>query len=342
MSDVTLPESATTTPPESAAAPRRSSGRWIGFIVFVALLAAGGVSYQRYAALHAGSQQLSGNLDTLDAQVHNNDETVTLHEKRIEALEEKVRQLEERKPEAAPAPADTPSASAPIPGGNDVERIAALEKEVAELKAAPRSSGGGIAATTQAIKLFSVFSRLGTAVASGRPFATELAAFVDESGGDENAGPLASLAPYADSGVPTLEGLFASFEDAADAATGADETPPDNAGFWARFVYNVTHMVKIRKIQDAGSGNSVNAIIARAQTDLQNGEVEAALAEIKTLPELPQSSFSTWIEDAQMTLDTPELLSRLEEDVMRKALHADAKPAAGGKAEPSVQVGNQP
>jgi len=290
-------------------------------LLLLALLAAaiGGAYYvsgQR-------ARESAARLDVLETQLKSLEDTTALHENRIKTLEDAP-----RKQGGTPPPGTTPLAAAPSPPPSE-DRIAALEKEIAALKAASPGDSGRI---IQSIRLLSAFHRLSDKVIGGKPFAVELATFEEAAGPDESTALPAALAPYADSGIPTFATLLATFDQAADSLNAAQGVPPANAGFWERFKYNLAHLITVRRLDDAQTGSSVDAIVGRAQAHLEREEIEAAAAEIKSLPDSARGNFSAWLDDAETVTQAPSLVDQMEEQVMQKAFHPPAPLSAPAPA----------
>ena len=203
------------------------------------------------------------------------------------------------------------------------DRIATLEKQVKALKtSAPPQSAEQV---YQAIALLSAFHRLSTNIVSGKSFAAELSAFQEKFGTDTDkslSDAISAITPYADNGVPTPAALAAAFDDVL-ASMKNNEAAPENATLWQILLFNLSHMVTVRKIDKTQTGNTVDAVTGRAEDDLYNGALEAAIAEVKTLPDNVRNNYSTWIEDAQITCTVPSIVEQMEEKVMKKAFSAN-------------------
>jgi len=311
---------------DDALPPVKTRSPLLRIAVVLLLLIAAVAGYLHYnASQQVGKVQVNDNLAVLDVRLENLDRSISLHEKRIAALEETAK---------TPAPATA--------NGKDEERITALEKEIAALKSAPPANAGtatmGGEQTFHAIRMLSAFNRLSDKIIGGKPFAAELSAFEEQDSDVASSKPVTTLAPYADSGVPSYATLLSSFDESLDQLNILEATPPVGAGIWDRFVFNLKHLINIRRITSATTENSVDAIVARAEAHLENEEIEAAIAELKSLPDTARSSFAGWIEDAQLSTQAPALLDAAEEQVMQKAFHTEPPAPA---SPPAVQPGTK-
>lgn len=124
-------------------------------------------------------------------------------------------------------------------------------------------------------------SGLKTAIDRGGPFAAELEAFASVAPDDPAVGELRTLAA---TGVPTRARLVAQFPDAADAMIAAMNPVPADAGIVDRLFASAKSMVRVRKVGEV-EGDSVEAIAARLEVRLTDGDLAAALAEWGKLPD---------------------------------------------------------
>ncbi len=306
------------------------------FVLLVLLIGAF-AWYERYFTnQRIGGQQVYDNLAVFDARLQNLENSILLHEKRLKEVEDAVQKLA-----AAPAPPailQPPAASAPAIAPND-DRIAALEKEIETLKAT--SDHMDSEKIYKSIRILSAFHRLSDKIMSGKPFATELTAFEEVAAPDESAGsPLSTLAPYADSGIPTFAILLVTFDQSIEGLNNAQAIPPASASLWERFKYNIAHMITIRRIDEVQSGTSPDAIVGRAQAHLEREEIEAAVSEIKSLPENLRTNFASWLDDAQIVTEAPSLVAQIEEQVMQKAFNTQP-PAPAPLAPPAQDAAPQ-
>jgi hypothetical protein len=202
---------------------------------------------------------------------------------RIESLENKLKLLEESTPiQAAPA---------------DQTRMETLEATIAGLKeqvAAQSHLAGDLTAVT-------AFSQLKDAIARGDGFALPLErledAFADVP---EKRALFAPLAPFAETGLPTLAVLQKSFEKTIPALLYKEEPG------------SVFSLIRIRKVGEQQQGASDEAVIARAEAKLKSGNVGNCLKELEALSPAAAADAETWMKNAADYLAAQEALQAIE------------------------------
>lgn len=212
---------------------------------------------------------------------------------------------------AAPASesALTPSA-APAPGaaatGSLNERLDRLESGQARLK--------GAAAEALAA------ADLSQAAATSRPFADELAALQRLA---PDSADLRALAPYAQAGAPSRTALAKALSDLDDRLAVAARTPSEGSGALARVGHVLAAVFTIRRI-DRLTGNDPDAVLARAQAEADDGDLEGALADIDRLPPAGRDAAAGWRARAQRRVDLDRLVAAVRTDAERGLAQAAA------------------
>jgi len=242
---------------------------------------------------------------------------------------------------AAPAhPADTATAAALAALGN---RVAALEQRPQPPAASPQDMAklqqdvaalttrlGQIAAaqTAQANPdriLFAGLAALRAAVAGSGPFDGELAAVTALAHGDAAVAaalqPLAAAAALGIPGTALLAQRFAA-ETApaifrAEAAAPVTET---GTGWGQRILARLRALVVVQRI---GGGDATAGAVARAQQALDNGDLAAAVAALKSLSGAPQAAAAPWIALAQRRIAAEEALGKLLHQVALRIVAED-------------------
>lgn len=212
--------------------------------------------------------------------------------------------------DAAPArlQGDRPLLGGPIaPAAPTVapENVARLENRVAVLETGQQraldAAGAALAAAT-----------LADAAQTARPFAQELA-------GLERVLPLSpdlrALTRLAQDGAPTRAGLAAEFETLAGRAAVAARDPGRNADFLARLRHALSGIVSIRKV-GATQGSSPDALLDRAQTLLNEGDLEGAVAAVQTLPTPSQTVLASWRAAAERRVEIDRHIATIRADAL--------------------------
>jgi hypothetical protein len=190
------------------------------------------------------------------------------------------------------------------------ERVAKLETAIDKGMAGSKSAAAAIA-----------FANLSSAVAEGRPFAAELAtikSFVADPG---DLGPLPA---YADKGIATVPELARSFAASRDAALAA-ASPAPSGSLIDRLLASASTLVKVKRVDEAATGDSASAVLARAEALLDKGDLAGSVKQIETLDGAPREAFSAWLDEAKARLSADAILQRLEATLLASASTAPEK-----------------
>lgn len=184
----------------------------------------------------------------------------------------------------APVPPTAPvvePAPAPVAdGGGLVQRVELLESDRARLASAAASA---LAA-----------GALVEAAQGSRPFSAEVKALA----AIDPTLDLRALAIEAERGAPSRAALAASFPEYAARAASAARAPGDGAGVLARVGYALSRVVALRRVGET-SGAGPDAVLARAEAQIQDGEVVAALATLEALPADAKDALGPWRDRAE-------------------------------------------
>jgi hypothetical protein len=170
------------------------------------------------------------------------------------------------------------------------EKIAALEQGQAELSKQLQDRLATLETRldepAQQVDLARAIAAAGlkSAIDRGGSFVSELEAFASVAPDDPAVPELRDLAA---SGVLSRSDLIERFGDAANRAIAAAEPADPNAGLVDRLMSSALSVVKVRKVGEV-EGDSAEAIAARAEARLVNGDLAGALAEWNALPETAQ------------------------------------------------------
>lgn len=224
--------------------------------------------------------------------------------------------------EAPPAPiVATPPlkggpSAAPASSGNP-ENLAQLEGRVALLESGQQraldAAGAALAAAT-----------LSDAARTARPFAEALA-------GLERVLPqssdLRALGQLAQDGAPTRAGLAAEFESLSGRAAVAARDPGRGADFLARLRHALSSIVSIRQVGST-QGASPDAVLARTQKLLDEGDIDGALAATGGLPAPAQTVLAPWRAAAERRVEIDRRIAAIRADALAGLARVGPSPAA--------------
>ena len=131
---------------------------------------------------------------------------------------------------------------------------------------------------------------LKSAIDRGGSFMPELEAFAAVAPEDPAVAELRDLAA---SGVPSRSRLIEDFPEAANTAIAAADPGDPDAGLVDRLMNSAMSVVKVRQVGDV-EGDTAEAITARAEARLMDGDLDAALAEWNNLPEASREATSEY------------------------------------------------
>ena len=170
--------------------------------------------------------------------------------------------------------------------------------------------------------------RLKDAAVSGQDFTNELNALYGLAAGDEEMlGKIAALRPFA-SGVKTKNELKNELPFLVK--TALKKEPETTGDFWDSALAKIKTLVVIRKVGESSENEGENAALAQAEKAVAEGDLSAAEAAIKKLPEAKQKVFDKWCENAQNLLQIDKLCDELIELAIAK-ISGENKNKNGGE-----------
>lgn len=241
------------------------------------------------------------------------------------------------RPEAAPAeasPAEPDSAEARLQA-----RIAELEQQLAQARTPLSLGAGGTASgadlnavndrldrveaaqarTARAASAAVAAAALADAAQTSRPFLNELVTLERLT---PDARDLADLRDLAETGAPTLAALAAEFPEVADRAAAASRTAGTDTSLLSRIGDALAALITVRRTGDL-SGNSPDAILARAERRVAQGDIEAALTILKALPAGGQRATADWRERAHRRVEIERRIRDLRTAALRNLAEAE-------------------
>ena len=272
----------------------------------IALIGAGSLQYGGYlpapgperAGDTAAVAGLSNEVEALKARLA---ETATPAPVDLQPIETRIAALEQSAGESTPAAAADSEAVAKLEG--DISR---LTSELASLREAVTRTTEAVSSTESQLteriaaaeqKLDEprgdiemaravAASALKTAIDRGGPYLAELEAFASVAPDDPS---VAGLREHAAIGVPSRSDLVRDFQVAAEAILDAVHQPEGEQGVFNRLMSSAASAIRVRPVGSV-EGDSPEAVVARIETKLQNGDFKGAQIEWQTLPEKGQAA----------------------------------------------------
>lgn len=242
---------------------------------------------QRVSALQASSDKLTESLRILN-------ETTLKMSSEISTLRSELT--------AVARPADINAAVTPYK-----DRIAQLEKNLKALEQAEVER----AAQARSVVLSLELAELERALNSGEPFVTELSK-VKASAGSEVE--LSALESYAARGVPTLATLQANFRPLIHPMMQASPAG-SNESLLSQLVDQAKSVVRVRKVTHDKDDNSVEAVIARLESDLKQGNLQGVLSHAGALPAENKAPAKAWLAQVAARASVDQSLQRLQSEL---------------------------
>ncbi len=178
--------------------------------------------------------------------------------------------------------------------------IAALEARIEVLEAGQQRTVNAAAAALAA-------ASLAEATQGSGPFEAELAAL-------ERLMPLSAevraLKPFAETGAPSRAALAAEFDAAAARASIAARDPGPRGGFLDRLAHALSTIVVIRQVGST-VGDGADAVLARADRALAEGDVPGALRILRELPPGAAAAMGAWQDRADRRVAVDRLVASI-------------------------------
>lgn len=268
---------------------------------------------RRIASLETAAQAARTGAGDIDARLKAAGERAAALKQEIAVLDSRVKSLE-----SAPAPKAAASAESLQPLNAklaDLEgRLAGLTKAQDELR-----SSTGSAALAMAVQ------NLRRAIAEGKPFASELKTLTTLA---PEPLDVAALEPRRESGLASLANLQREFDRSAMAAIEAAR-PPADGSFTGNLLAKARGLVRMRPTGDI-PGSTPEAVLARAESRLDNGDLSAAIREAGELTGPAAAAMTAWLTEAKARATADETLARIEAKLMTSSSTDEHDARRGG------------
>lgn len=287
-------------PAVSAPARRRSSNAtlWMVFSAIVAVLLAGGETFLFRA--QSGLQDQSRRITTLESRVD-------ALRSRVTALDRRLKILAARPLPKPPAPKVTVEQKIPAAL---TAKLDAMQANVAALSTTSVTDHAAVA--TLQSNAASLSKLTAKAQALARIAQASLALQNGEALGPIPNAP-AALARFATKKPPTLGALKSSFPTYADKAARAGGAVAADGGFWRKLRIRAESLVTVRHGAKVLVGSRAEGVLAVARRDLDDDDLAAAVAALKTLPPAARSAMAPWMKKAARLLAARAALARMAE-----------------------------
>ena len=156
-------------------------------------------------------------------------------------------------------------------------------------------------------------------LASGSPYATEIAALAALGVNPSHLAPLKALA----GGAPTNSALAASFA-AVEPKVLAAAAPQETGGIGNRLLSHLRGLVQVRYPGES-AGDKPPALASQVLASLRQGDLANALAAFNKLPELSRQAASGWSAEAERKQAAVAAMQAIREAAVTR-LAQSAKP----------------
>jgi hypothetical protein len=308
------------------------------------------------ALLGAGSLQYGGYLPALGPERAGDTSAVTALTNEVEALKTRLSETTAASPvdlqpiETRVAALESSAGDSTSPAGADPEAVTKLESDVTRLTTELTALREAVARTTEAVSSTEAqlteriaaaeqkldeprndtelaravaASALKTAIDRGGPYLAELEAFASISSDDPS---VAGLREHAAIGVPSRSDLVRDFQNVADSILDAVHQPDGDQGIFNRLMSSAASAIRVRPVGTV-EGDSPEAIVARIETKLQNGDFKGAQIEWQTLPDVGQAAAV----DYKRTLDQRVTVEGLIGSVVSGAMTGTSTGSTGNQ-----------
>jgi hypothetical protein len=255
-------------------------------------------------------EAIANRIAGLEGELKAIEESVGMLGRRSDEASTAAREAGARADAAAAAVADLARKLPPPQPAVQKSDLDALAARVAAVEGAQKALQAELAkrpqATDQPGRFAVAATALNAAVESSAPFTGELAA-VKALTADPG---VATLEPFAASGLPTPAALARELATVAPAVLQAGGAGPNEGSFLEKLQANAEKLVRIRPT-DEGAGTDTAAVVARAQAKAARGDIAGAAAELQALPSDVRAPAVAWIEKAQRRAAAVEVSQRL-------------------------------
>ena len=166
----------------------------------------------------------------------------------------------------------------------------------------------------------------------GQNYAAALSEVRKASGGKFN---LDALERFKDTGVPTIASLQRDFRPVANSVLDAAETPAEG-GVFDKLVAGAKSVVRVRNMNPSPADKSAEAVVARMQVALSEGNLGDVLTYANELPAGASGPAQDWLGNVKARHAVDRAIGDVERQLKTSLTQASAEPAAAIEAPPAA------
>jgi len=210
-----------------------------------------------------------------------------------------------------------------------VGKVAAIETNLDSVVKRDEDRQANARRTLLALEL----ANLRKAIDAGRPFGKELADIKQLGAGMLDLKPLDSLASER---LVTSAELLREFRSASNAVLDADAGRRTDGSLAGEIMARARSIVRVRKVSAEAKGDDAEAVLARMEAALKDGDLDRVQDEAGKLPEPAAAAARPWLQKLEARRSVDRALKAIEDKLKSTLSGANApSPAAPAKSAPS-------
>ena len=206
----------------------------------------------------------------------------------------------------------------------ELSALSQMEDSLADLASAQEATQAALVAsgsgTSGDAALILAILQLRSALTGSGAYAQEMRLLKDLAAREdapEVADMISPLAPHAESGLPSLADLRASFPETArsiiaEGAGGAEEN------IWSGVKRSLSRIVTIRPLEPDAADTSPGSLVAQAEAALEAGDLAGALAALEQLDGRAADAAAGWQQRAAQRQEAQDILTKLGDYVIAR------------------------
>jgi hypothetical protein len=323
---------------EHPAAPERQQGSTSGLIAagivggLISLICVGAIQYAGLLPGGRAAKDSSADIAALTAEIDGLKQTVANLAATPAATPDTTLAARIAALETAATNNSTLGGSSGTTSGDADQKITALSTEVGRLKAsldqATQSRATADADVSKrlddaekklsgpsqesAVARAIAAAALKAAIDRGGPFQPELDTFANVAPDDP---AVADLKNFAQTGIPSRADLIRQVSDVTTAIVGSTQQDDPNQSWSDRMLSGAKSLVQVRPVGNV-SGDSVDAVAARFEDKVKNGDLPGAITEWNGLPDAAKSASAAFKQSLEARIRVEDLVG----DALSKAI----------------------